>query len=173
MRVSSVGKGLRPSSSSTRSRFCEHISSSPDSSSPCRQRMYITCPHCQRSLCLHHINEHQLILRSLFDSIVNCLNEYQYEFTSQLFIPVDNQILVKNCLEEFQKTIIPFAQRTCCQNDVRLEDIDRMKIFLEKMKTVKGNLQLTENQKVKESRNSDVRIIAKYRRQDLIFYFRK
>lgn len=155
MRLSSVGKGLRQSSS-TKPRFCEHISTENDLPSSCHQRMYVICPHCQRSLCLHHINEHQLLLRSLFDSIVNHLNEFYYELTTILSIPVDRQILVKDCLDEFRNIIIPFAQRTCCQNDVKQEDIDRMKIFVEKMKTVKENIQ------GKKARNSDVRRIAKY-----------
>lgn len=151
MRVSSAGKGLRQSSS-TKSRFCEHVSTDNDPSSTCRQRIYVICPHCQRSLCLYHINEHQLLVRSLFDSLVNRLNEYQYEFTTKLSIPVDSQILVKNCLDEFHKIIIPYAQRTCCQNDVKQEDVDRMETFLERMKTVKETIQSNP----KQSRNSDV-----------------
>ena len=170
MRVSSVGKGLRQSSS-TKPRFCEHISTENGPSSSCRQRMYVICPHCQRSLCLHHINEHQLLLRSLFDSIVNCLNEYRYELTTTLSIPVDSQIYVTNCLDEFRNIIIPFAQRTCCQNDVKQEDIDRMKIFLEKMKRVKEDIQLTQEKKPKESRSSDVRRITKYCKEDFDILF--
>lgn len=155
MRVSSAGKGLRQSAS-TKSRFCEHLSTDNDPSSSCRQRIYVVCPHCQRSLCLDHINEHQLILRSLFDSLVNHLNEYQYELTMKLSIPVDNQILVKNCLDELRNIIIPYAQRTCCQNDVKQEDIKQLEIFVEKMKTVRDTVQINQEINRKKARSSDV-----------------
>jgi hypothetical protein len=113
------------------------------------------CPHCQRSLCLYHINEHQIIIRSLFDSIVNRLNEYRYELTVKLFIPFDSQILVNNCLDEFKNVIIPYVQRTCCQNDVKQEDINRLEIFSDKMQTIVRHIQ--GDKQVKQSRSFQVR----------------
>ncbi len=159
MRVSSIGKRLRQSPL-PKSRFCEHLSNTDDQSYSCRQRIYVICPHCQRSLCLHHINEHQIIIRSLFDSLVNRLNEYQYELTVTLSIPSDSQILVNNCLEEFKNVIIPYVQRTCCQNDVKQEDINRLQIFSDKMQTIIQHIQFnwdSNKTEIKRSRISDVR----------------
>ncbi|CAF1124827.1 unnamed protein product [Adineta steineri] len=156
MRVSSIGKGLRHSPS-PRSRFCEHILNDNDKSFTCRQRIYVTCPHCQRSLCLHHINEHQLLIRSLFDSLVNRLNEYRYELTVKLSIPSHTQTLVNNCLDEFKHDIIPYVQRTCCENDVKQEDIDRVEIFINKMFTLIQQIQFywdNNNKKDRKRSNS-------------------
>lgn len=161
MRVSSVGKALRRPSV-PKSRFCEHISNDDDQSFSCRQRIYVTCPHCQRSLCLYHINEHQIIIRTLFDSLVNRLNEYRYELTVTLKIPPAIETLVKNCLDEFKNMIIPYIQRTCCQNDVKQEDINRIQIFIDKMLKIIQQIQFhwdnTEND-IKRSKISDVRRI--------------
>jgi len=161
MRVSSIGKGLRQSPL-PRSRFCEHISNDDDQTFSCRQRIYVTCPHCQRSLCLYHINEHQIIIRTLFDSLVNRLNEYRYELTVKLLIPTTSQTLVNNCLDEFKNVIIPYVQRTCCQNDVKQEDINRIQIFIDKMQTIIQHIQFywdNNKKETKRSRSSDVRII--------------
>ena len=135
MRVSSIGKHFRDHPS-IRSRFCEHISTDGDQALTCRQRIYVMCPHCQRSLCLYHINEHQRMIRSIFDGLVNRLNEYRYELTVKLRIPSTSETMVKNCLEEFQTTIIPYVQRTCCENDVKQEDVNRIQMFIDKMQTV-------------------------------------
>ncbi|CAF1444540.1 unnamed protein product [Adineta ricciae] len=138
MRVSSIGKGLRQIPT-PRSRLCEHISTENDNNNTlpsCRQRMYVTCPHCQLSLCLYHINEHQLIIRNSFDSLVNRLNECRYELTTRLSIPPNDQTAVDDWLKEFQSVIIPYVQRTCCQNDVKQDDVDRIENFLEKMFTI-------------------------------------
>ncbi|CAF3614490.1 unnamed protein product [Rotaria sp. Silwood1] len=155
MRVSSIGKGLRQIPS-PRSRFCEHISNDDDKSFSCRQRIYVTCPHCQRSLCLYHINEHQMIIRSLFDSLVNHLNEYRYELTVTLSIPSTSQTLVNNCLDEFKNIIIPYVQRTCCQNDVKQDDINRIQIFIDKMQNIIQHIHFywDNNKKEKRLRNS-------------------
>jgi hypothetical protein len=161
MRVSSIGKGLRQSPL-PRSRFCEHILNEDNQSLVCRQRIYVTCPHCQQSLCLHHINEHQILIRTLFDSLVNRLNEYRYELTVKLLIPEDSQTLVNNCLDEFKNIIIPYVQRTCCQNDVKQEDINRIKIFIDKMSTIVQHIQFhwdSDKKEIKPSRSSNVRII--------------
>ena len=161
MRVSSVGKGLRQIST-PRSRLCEHISTENDNNDKlpsCRQRMYVTCPHCQLSLCLHHINEHQLIIRNSFDSLVNRLNECRYELTTRLSIPPNDQTTVDNCLNEFQSVIIPYVQRTCCQNDVKQDDVDRIENFLEKMFTIIQHIQLCPNDNEvdrKRSKTSEV-----------------
>jgi hypothetical protein len=162
MRVSSIGKGLRHSPS-PRSRFCEHISNDDDQQSfSCRQRIYVTCPHCDRSLCLYHINEHQTLIRTLFDSLVNRLNEYRYELTVTLSIPPTSQIVVNTCLDEFKSVIIPYVQRTCCQNDVKQDDINRIQIFIDKMLTIIQHIQFywdNNHKERKRSRSDDVRLI--------------
>ncbi len=163
MRVSSIGKGLRQSPS-PRSRFCEHISpdNDDDKSLTCRQRIYVACPHCQRSLCLYHINEHQLLIRSLFDSLVNRLNEYRYELTVRLPIPPTSQTHVNNCLDEFKNIIIPYVQRTCCQNDVKQDDVTRIQMFIDKMVTIIQNIQSywnSDQNERKRSKTSDVRLL--------------
>lgn len=162
MRPSSVGKALRQPSI-PKSRFCEHTSNDNDQTTSCRQRIYVTCPHCQRSLCLYHINEHQILIRTLFDSLINRLNEYRYELTVTLIIPPPSELIVKNCLNEFKHTIIPYVQRTCCQNDVKQEDINRIQIFIDKMSSIVQQIQLywSENTKneSKRSKDSDVRRI--------------
>ena len=160
MQVSLTRKGLRlvPSSQSW---FCQHISTNDEKSYSCRQRMYATCPHCQRSLCLYHINEHQMAIRSLFDSLVNRLNEYQYELTVKLSIPLDNQTPVNNCLDEFRNVIIPYVQRTCCHNDVKQSDINRIQVFVDKMQTIVQHIHFywDNNKNEKRSRSSYVRIM--------------
>jgi hypothetical protein len=160
MRVS-IGKGLRESSS-PRARFCEHMVDDDDKSLSCRQRIYVACPHCQQLLCLYHINEHQILSRSLFDSLVNRLNEYRYELTVKLSVPPTNQTVVNNCLDEFKTGIIPYVQRTCCQNDVKQDDIDRLKAFIDKMQSIIQQIQFYWNDNKNErkrSRSPDVRII--------------
>lgn len=135
MRVSLIGKRLRQIPI-PKPRFCEHISADNEQSLSCRQRIYVTCPHCQRSLCLDHINEHQTIIRNVLDSLVNRLNEYQYELTVTLVIPSSSQTTVDGCLNEFRNSVIPYIQRTCCQNDVKQEDINRVQVFADKMSTI-------------------------------------
>ncbi|UJR14047.1 hypothetical protein I4U23_001044 [Adineta vaga] len=136
MRVSSIGKGLRQIPTA-RSRLCEHLSvDDNDILTSCRQRMYVTCPHCQRSLCLHHINEHQLMIRNSFDSLVDRLNEYQYDLTIKLSIPATSRAMVDDCLNEYKNIIVPYVQRTCCQNDVKQDDVDRIQIFINRMSSV-------------------------------------
>ena len=76
------------------------------------------------------------MIRSIFDGLVNRLNEYRYELTVKLRIPSTSETMVKNCLEEFQTTIIPYVQRTCCENDVKQEDVNRIQMFIDKMQTV-------------------------------------
>ncbi|CAF1445669.1 unnamed protein product [Adineta ricciae] len=118
MRVSSIGKGLRQIPT-PRSRLCEHISAENDNNDKlpsCRQR--------------------------IFDSLVNRLNECRYELTTRLSIPPNDQTAVDNWLNEFQNVIIPYVQRTCCQNDVKQDDVDRVENFLEKMFTVIQHIQL-------------------------------
>lgn len=159
MRVSSIGKGLRQVPS-PRSHLCEHISMHDDKFITCRQRIYVTCPHCQKSLCLYHINEHQMLIRSLLDSLVNHLNEYRYELTVTLVIPPSSQVLVDNCLDEFKNVIIPYVQRTCCQNDVKQDDINRIQIFIDKMFTIIQHIHYywDNDKKQKRSHNACVRI---------------
>lgn len=158
MRPTSIGKGLRETLN-YRSRYCEHISNDDDKSLPCRQRIYVTCPHCQRLLCLHHINEHQRLMRSLFDVLVNRLNEYRYQLTVTLRVPTGDQALVDGCLEKFRHVIIPDVQRTCCENDVKQKDIDRVQTFIDEMGTIVQRIQLygdIETNQRKRSRSSEV-----------------
>ena len=129
---------------------------------PCRQRIYVTCPHCQRLLCLHHINEHQRLMRSLFDVLVNRLNEYRYQLTVTLRVPPGDQALVDHCLEKFRHVIIPDVQRTCCENDVKQKDIDRIQTFIDEMGIIVQRIELywdTETNQRKRSRSSDVSMI--------------
>jgi hypothetical protein len=98
-----------------------------------------------------------MIIRSLFDSLVDRLNEYRYELTIRRSIPLDSQILVNNCLDEFKNVIIPYVQRTCCQNDVKQEDVKRLEIFSDKMQTVVRDIQCYSDKKqIKSTRNSEV-----------------
>ena len=160
MRPTSIGKGLRETIS-YRARFCEHISSDDEKAVPCRQRIYVTCPHCQKPLCLHHINEHQRLMRSLFDALVNRLNEYRHQLTVTLPIPAGDQATVDECLEKFRTVILPDVQRTCCENDVKQKDIDRIQLFIDGMESTVQHIQLywsRENNQRKRSRSSDVRI---------------
>jgi len=109
-----------------------------------------------------------MIIRSLFDSLVNRLNEYRYELTVTLSIPPTSQTLVNNCLDEFKNIIIPYVQRTCCQNDVKQDDINRIQIFIDKMLTIIQHIHFywdDNNKKEKRSRSSFVRIMK------LFFFF--
>ena len=149
MRWSSIGKEIRDVNRS-RVRYCEHTTTDSEKSEPCKERIYVTCPHCQRWLCLFHINEHQRLLRSLFDSLVNRLNEYRYQLTVTLRIQPDDQTLVNDCLHELRTCIIPYVQKTCCENDVKQEDLNRLQIFIDKMQNVVDSVQYRWNQSINE-----------------------
>ena len=152
----SIGKRLRDKATSPRWHVCEHEANETDGISfACRQRVYVTCPHCQRALCLHHINEHQTSIRSVLDSLVDRLNDQLHELTVKLSIPAADQTRVNECLEEFRTVIVPYVQRTCCENDVKQDDVHRLQMFIDKMQTITQHIRSCSNVGKRKS-NCDV-----------------
>lgn len=148
-----------------RGRFCENVATDSEKPESCDERAYVTCPHCQRSLCLFHINEHQRLIRSLFDSLVNRLNEYRYQLTATLEIPPEHENLVNECLDELKNSIIPYVQRTSCNNDVKQEDLNRLQIFIDKIQNVAENILSfwnIQNSQKKRLKTADVRNESKH-----------